>query len=318
MTALFNVTAQPLPGRQANFAGHETFPFRYAWLKKGIDGLGKRSDIFTAEDAMVQLGVGKNMVRSIRHWCLATRVAEECEGTSNGRSHHIVPSAFGEALLNERGWDTYLQDDASLWLLHWNIATNPVRATTWWWAFNHFKEQEFTLDEFNQALRRWVDVSDRITVSNSSLSNDVSCFLRTYVPTRRGPTATTEDTLDCPLTSLGLFTELPTLADGKKRYRFNNGPKPGLPTAIFAYALLESWDRRHAGQMTLSLREITHDSGSPGRVFRLDEDAVLGYLDGLAKLSHGNLVFNDDAIVRHVVRSGEIQGRTILDAYYPR
>jgi hypothetical protein len=57
---------------QGSFSGHETFALRAAWLKKGIDGLERYPDIFSREDALVELGVGKNMVRSIRHWCLAT------------------------------------------------------------------------------------------------------------------------------------------------------------------------------------------------------------------------------------------------------
>lgn len=62
-----------------SFGGHETFTFRYGWLKKGVDGLEQQPDIFGQESAMVQLGVGKNMVRSIRHWCLATQVIREGE-----------------------------------------------------------------------------------------------------------------------------------------------------------------------------------------------------------------------------------------------
>ena len=76
MTTLLSVPPQP-SRLQEIFSGHETFPFRYAWLKKGFDGLLRRPDVFGSDDAMVELGVGKNRVRSIRHWCLATRVLEE-------------------------------------------------------------------------------------------------------------------------------------------------------------------------------------------------------------------------------------------------
>ena len=62
------------------FSGHETFVFRYGWLKKGLKGLRERPDVFSAEEAVARLGVGKNMVRSIRHWCLATRLPAEEDG----------------------------------------------------------------------------------------------------------------------------------------------------------------------------------------------------------------------------------------------
>ena len=53
------------------FSGHETFPFRYPWLKKGFDAVREDVSVFGRDDAITTLGVGKNMVRSIRHWCLA-------------------------------------------------------------------------------------------------------------------------------------------------------------------------------------------------------------------------------------------------------
>ena len=314
MTTLLSVPPRPSRLAQGTFSGHETFPFRYAWLKKGVDGLLKQPDIFQSEDAMVELGVGKNMVRSIRHWCLATRVVEEGDLLPNNRTRQIMPSSLGRALFGENGWDVYLQDDASLWLLHWHLATNAARATTIYWAFNHYADQEFTLSQLGQGLARWVETNNKASVSASSLHSDLSCFLRTYIATRRGPASTAEETLDCPLTNLGLLTELPMLEE--KRYRFNNGVKHSLTAAVFAYALIDCWDNRHGGQKTLSLRQITHEEGSPGRVFRLNEDAVMEYLDRLADLTQGRLAFKDDALVRQVVRAGELQGRELLDAYY--
>ena len=47
------------------FSGHESFPCKSMWLKKGYDYLVDRNR-FTDPDAVVKLGVGKNMVQSIR------------------------------------------------------------------------------------------------------------------------------------------------------------------------------------------------------------------------------------------------------------
>ncbi len=60
-----------------SFSGHETFPFRYPWLKKGFDAVQQDAEAFLRDDAITTLGVGKNMVRSIRHWCLAAGVLAE-------------------------------------------------------------------------------------------------------------------------------------------------------------------------------------------------------------------------------------------------
>ena len=61
-------------GVATNFSGHETFAFRYTWLKKGVDAFTADADVFRSERAIVTLGVGKNMVSSIRYWAGATGV----------------------------------------------------------------------------------------------------------------------------------------------------------------------------------------------------------------------------------------------------
>lgn len=55
--------------KTASFSGHESFPFRHTWLTKGVTAFAKDPTIFSKDEAMVILGVGKNMVQSIRHWC---------------------------------------------------------------------------------------------------------------------------------------------------------------------------------------------------------------------------------------------------------
>lgn len=49
------------------FSGHESFPCKTLWLKKGYDFVANGND-FNSPDAVITLGVGKNMVASIRYW----------------------------------------------------------------------------------------------------------------------------------------------------------------------------------------------------------------------------------------------------------
>lgn len=288
------------------FSGHQTFVFRYPWLKKGVDAIARDAGVFRASDAIVRLGVGKNMVDAIRHWTLATGVVEEAEPESGSRVKSLRVSELGTRMLTAGGFDPFLEDDASLWVLHWHLATNPNRATTWYAAFNLWQSGDFTRESLAAALKRWAETNGFSRLSESSLAADVSCFVRTYLPGRRGTTSSAEETLDCPLASLGLLTGVAGPAEpGKKRntiYRFQNKPKPGLPPAVFAYALCDFWNRLHAAQETLSLREIVHGEASPGRVFRLSEDSVMAYLDALPLLTRGDLFFADTALVRQVAR----------------
>ena len=56
-------------GPTYRISGHETVSCRYTWLPKAVKCLRENLTLFSDEpNAMVALGVGKNMVRSIRFW----------------------------------------------------------------------------------------------------------------------------------------------------------------------------------------------------------------------------------------------------------
>ncbi len=91
------------------------------------------------------------MVRSIRHWCLAAGILEESREAGAG----LQTTELGDLLLADEGLDPYLEDPATLWVLHWQIACNRARATTWFWAFSYFNEPEFTREALASSLFKW-------------------------------------------------------------------------------------------------------------------------------------------------------------------
>lgn len=293
-----------------SFAGHGTFAFRYSWLKKGGDLLRLDPEIFRREDAIVQLGVGKNMVRSIRHWCLATRVAEEEPKT---RARSLRPTDFGNRLLSDDGWDPFLEDDATLWLIHWNLASMGTRAATWYWAFNRFHEYAFTRTTMVELLIRDLQALGWSNVSHSTIRRDVDCFVHTYLSPRTDRTHI-DDVIECPLSNLGLLIQEPD----SERLRFKTGPKTTLPAAVFAYAIAKFWDKRNNRGKALELREIMRSEGSPGLIFKLDQESMLGYLDALKGVTSGYMIFEDTSLVRRVIRPREAECNPIsfLENYY--
>jgi len=293
-----------------SFAGHETFSFRYSWLKKGLDGLMADPEVFQREDAIVRLGVGKNMVTSIRHWCMAARVAEE---KPNNHSRLLQPTSFGVRLLADNGWDPFLEDDGTLWLIHWNLASAGTRAATWYWAFNRYHEYAFTREAMTESLSRTIQTLGWAGISKSTIKRDVDCFVHTYLSPRQNKTSSS-DSIECPLTNLDILLQEP---DGE-RLRFRVGPKPSLPTAVFAYALLEFYNQGYAGRNTIDLREIMRSEGSPALIFKLDEESVLDYLDNLKDTTAGGLIFEDTALVRRVVKTkeGSMDSMALLEMYY--
>ena len=75
---------------RVSFSGHESFPVRYSWLKKAVDGVAADPHAFSKDDAMVQLGVGKNMVTSMRHWGLSLGMLEEAGLDSRNRGRVLA------------------------------------------------------------------------------------------------------------------------------------------------------------------------------------------------------------------------------------
>src|SRR5688572_22660499 len=119
----------PLIPEQSSFGRHQTFPLRFGWLTKGYGAWRQNADVFDEEDATVELGVGKNMVNAIEYWLIASQVV-----TPEGK--FLRATEIGEKIFQKEGWDPYLEDDTTLWLVHWLIASNPADATTPFWFFN--------------------------------------------------------------------------------------------------------------------------------------------------------------------------------------
>ena len=295
-----------------SFSGHQTFPFRYTWLKKGIDAVIENPTIFSSENASVRLGVGKNMVAAIRHWCWVSRLIEAVKPAPHQRGQ-FVPTALGKAIFEHKeGFDPYLDDPATLWLIHWQIATNINQATSWYWAFNVLRGNQFTPPLFTKDVYTWAQQQQSMRpVSENTLRRDVNCFIRTYCQSRDSDPLV-EETFDCPLVELNLIAELP---DGSG-YEFQRGDKETLPIEIVAWALVTFWENHFSLQGSLSFTHLMYDPSSPGRVFRLDEDTMTTHLERLEQLTDGAFQYDETAGLKAVHRHGDLDPMALLKRYY--
>ena len=282
---------------RGSFAGHETFPLRYPWLRKAVHIVEKEPRIFQDEDAMVRLGVGKNMVRAIRHWGTVCGVLEENPAIVNNRGRVLRPTALGRALFANDGWDPYLEDPATLWLLHYELASTPEHATTWYLVFSHIPQPEFTKAELCAWLVKLAEERGWARISAASLKRDVEVFLRTYVPSRASRTVPLEDTLDSPFVELGLLREV----GARGSYALQRGDPPTLPNAVFAYGLVRFLARGGSTSTAVPLHAIAFAPGSPGRVFALTEDALMVRLERIEAATDGAISFHDTAGLRQLL-----------------
>lgn len=259
---------------EPTFARHETFHPRYGWFRKAYAFAAKDPGIFTRADAPVQIGVGKNMVRAIRFWGLAAKLIERDSATRRGSD--FTPTSLGHGLFNEAGWDRYMEDPGTLWLLHWLLLAPRSLLPVWWLAFNEFDAVEFTFDDLEAAVILQLQVATNWTPPHpTSIRKDVSALLRTYAPAEQSGRMGIDDVLDCPLRELNLIGR----SAATDRYRFATDAKPTLPPAILAYAALDYLARTNTGGNTATVSRLAHEPGSPGKVFKLTEAELLAALE---------------------------------------
>ena len=255
------------------FSGHESFTCRYTWLPKAVAALSDNPFLFgEVDDAMVQLGLGKNMVQSLRFWVQAMRVARSGEGNS------LKLTEFGKQVFMPGGLDPFMEDPSTLWLLHWQLCSHcdhPLFA--WHYLFNRYHEPEIVRSEVLEVIDRESQQLPR-PPSKATLAQHFDVFIHTYLPTRGAKNEILEDNLDCPLVELGLIERTGERYNEKNKrepvYGFSREPKPDLTMGVFVYAVFDYWRRRKPDEVTLSLTELTTGIGSPGQVFKLPADDV--------------------------------------------
>ena len=225
-----------------------------------------------------------------------------------------MSTPLGEMLFGTQGVDPYLEDINSLWLLHWNLVGNERKSTTWAWAFNLLTEHEFTRDSLLSLIIDELQRRGAKLPSNNSLGRDIDCFVRTYAVPRDKKAAVLEDSLDCPLIELQLIEE--DVAPGL--FYFKRGEQSALSDDLFAYALLDFWNRTAPNRETLAFADIAYGFASPGSSFKLDENSIAERLEDLERTTQGSLSYADTAGLKQVYRRGTLDPLAFLHAYYQR
>ena len=261
------------------FARHETFHPRYGWFRKAYAFVGEDPRIFVAPDAAVRMGVGKNMVRAIRFWGTAAKLIESRGGRA---AAEMVQTDEGNRLFADDGWDPYMEDPATLWLLHWFLLAPPCWLPVWWVAFNDFHAVEFSSEQLEGVVLAQLELAAEWKAPHrSSIRKDVGALLRTYMQVDGTGRGMIDDLLNCPLRELGLIKR----SAATDQYRFATAAKPAPPAAVVAYAALDYVERTSQGSNTVTVSRLAREPGGPGKAFRMSEDDLR---DALASAAEDN------------------------------
>lgn len=274
-----------------SFSGHESFHCKSLWLKKGYDFLlsgGK----FTDADSVVKLGVGKNMVASIRFWLRAF-----------GLSNMDDVTKIADYLFNsDTGRDPYSEDLNTLWLLHFLLINYRV-ASLYNLVFVDYQRErkEFTRSELQTYIRRKCSVSEQKNVYNeNTVKKDIGVLLKNYVSPK--DLKNIED-FSALLIGLNLIISKP-----QDTYYFREVTVKEIAPEVILFALLSLGD----SEKTISLDGLQRIS----LIFCLPMISLIEIIRSLEQLYPGAIFFSDNSGIKNVQFRIELDKFDVLDNYY--
>jgi hypothetical protein len=285
------------------FSGHETFICKNFWPKKGIDFLLEGYN-FNDEDAVVKLGVGKNMVASIRFWLKALDLVNENE----------YPTELARMIFEEEGFDPYIEDIGTIWLLHYFLVTTQ-KASIYSLVFNEFTKEKnsFTKRNLHSFLKRLTLDRQAYSYNEKTFDNDIGVFFRNYLK------PSFENTQNIEEDFISLFSDLNLIKhEGKRRidtkiedfYTLERTVRFNLPLEIIQFAILSNLEGN-----AVSLTELSYGHNSIGNIFLLSRDALTDCMQRLAE-NNDYITYSQSGGIQVLYFEEKPQPNSIIQAYY--
>ena len=274
-----------------SFSGHESFFCKPLWLKKAYDAMNEGVN-FTSPDAVASLGVGKNMVASIRFWSRAF-----------GLSVNDIPTPFAISIFdNEHGYDPFLEDEGTLWLLHYYLLTKKV-ASIYHLTFLDFQREkkEFDRTQLLSFIKRKCNVPEQKNVYNeNTVKKDIGVLLHNYVTPSE---LRSNEDFSAIFLDLGLINAL-----GSDRYAFNDVEPSHIHPDILLYALLDYKGKDN----TISLDGMQEIA----LIFGLSLTNLIELLREVVAQHPEDLSYTDNSGVKNLQFIHDIDAAVVLNHYY--
>ena len=287
-----------------SFSGHETFVCRTFWLKKGFDFV-MEGHSFSQDDAVVILGVGKNMVTSINFWMRGFHILDRDQNTITDLGRYLF-----------EGRDPFLEDMASLWLLHYSVVKNQ-KVFIFNSFFNEFTKErsEFTKEHLVSFMKRKTEAEELRQFSEKTYDSDAMVFLRTYLRSNDGKADLEDETANLlvELNLLNSYFKENTEGKAVQWFRVLRQDRFDLPKAVLLYAIL---DRFGGESQTITFHDLLEAPDSPGLIFSLSEKGLESQLKELSNFYHGDITFSETAGNQVLQIKNPLNKWTVLEEYY--
>ncbi|WP_159798936.1 DUF4007 family protein [Flavobacterium sp. MK4S-17] len=295
-----------LEKQRLHFSGHETFACKQFWLKKGYDFVVANKS-FNDTSAVVDLGVGKNMVASIRYWMKSFDLIDE---------EHENPTDFADNFFSNAGFDPYIEDIGTLWLLHYHLIKRN-KASIYSLMFNEFRKErvDFTKEQLHSYLKRKCDDDDsNIRYNENTINTDINVLLRSYNRPEK------KSKLEIEESFANMFLDLELIVPYQKRnidgtltdwFKIEAGIRRNLPFEIVFYQILDNYE----DQQSISFRQLLAGVNSPGNVFALSAQGLYEQIIKITNKFEG-LVYNETAGNQTLQIKKTFDKWQILNEYY--
>lgn len=280
------------------FAGHETFQCRNFWLKKGYDFMSSAGN-FIDSDAILQLGVGKNMVASINFWLRAFQIKDNTD----------KPSEIADRIFGDNGFDPYLENEGSLWLLQYLLVKAEL-ASIFSLVFRDFRKSRIASQYTHSQLLRYLQKESEkvgLNIAETTLKNDIKVFTKTYLAESKHGKGM-EDDLSSILIELNLISKVEDskLEEGTV-YRINVSERKEVPPAIIFFCMLDAFPNEESISFD-SIQEKVADA------FACSTEGLESHIESICEKY--DVVYKENAGRKEVQVKGKPNKWGILEEYY--
>lgn len=286
---------------KTRFKGHETFFFREGWLSKALFEIhgNNNTTLFSSNNGITKLGVGSNMVKSIKYWMITSKLLQ-----LNNKTKSYELTKLGNIIAQN---DVYLEDMFSLWILHTNIVRNKENATTWHLFFNEFHAEKFNSSDVKEVLKNYLIAND-ITFAEKSLDTDINVLLNMYAKDRTSTDP--EENYSCPFSRLDLI----------ERTRNSFVRKlPNLTTVnelVILYAIMSIIENNNNLEKYISISRLEEGENSLVNIFNFNRIIINEYLE---QLSNQSLIrIEKTAGLDMVYITTEMTSNDVVELYFER
>lgn len=287
------------------FSGHETFVCKQFWLKKGYDFVSNNNQ-FSGDTAVVDLGVGKNMVMSIRYWMKSFGLIGDDD----------IPTDLADYIFGDNGVDPYLEDIGTIWLLHYHlIKTN--KASIYNLFFNDFRKErfEFTKEQFLHFIKRKVYEENQSNVYNEkTINSDINVFVRNYLkPGLKERKSDIEDDYARLLIDLDLIHKSREKSgrEAIEWHKVESSNRANLPIQVILFSILDNTKYSE----NISFRELLSATDSPGLMFALNKEGLYSKIQQIVE-KYKNITFSETAGNQVMKIDEELNKWEVLNEYY--